>query len=304
MSEEVERPECKWCGSSNTGKKENPNRFKCYDCGRSFRVKMDVDTISDTIEREIHKGVGHLNITLPEPEGDRIRLVPLGDIHVGAPEGQCDIKKVVSELNYILKTPDTYMIGMGDFMDSAKKVGRGPNIFMSSLSPQQQYDLILKLFRPLAEKGKIIGLHCGNHEEWITQSTGIQVIYNLCETLGVPFLGYACDITIHVGKQTYLGYSQHGSSSAKMKHTKLGAAIKATGDIFADFFLYGHVHQIGVQKGGKRLGGKQNKCYYILTGHFLNWEGSYAQAFGMDVGPSGCPQIKFFVDRHDIHVSV
>ena len=302
MSEE--NPECKWCSSSNTRLDHKPNRYLCRECGRTFRVKMDVGTISDTIDREINKGIGHLNITLPEPEGDRIRIVPIGDIHVGAPEGQCDWKKLVKELNYILETPDTYMIGMGDFMDCAKRMGGGPNIFMSSLSPQEQYNLIEKAFKPLADAGKILGLHCGNHEEWITRETGMQVVDLLCRSLGVPFLGYACDITLHVGKQTYLGYSQHGTSSAKLKHTKLGAAINSTKDIFADFFLYAHTHQIGVQKGGKRINGNQIKCYYILCGHFLLWEGSYAQMFGMDIGPSGCPQIKLFIDRHDIHVSV
>jgi hypothetical protein len=68
--------------------------------------------------------------------------------------------------------------------------------------------------------------------------------------------------------------------------------------------LMGHVHQIGVAKGGKRVGGIQKKTYHILTGHFLKWEGSYAQAFGLDVCPSGCPKITLFADRKDLHVSV
>jgi len=168
----------------------------------------------------------------------------------------------------------------------------------------EQYNLIEAAFKPLANRGKIIGLHSGNHETWITQSSGIQVIDLLCRSLNVPYLGPGCDTTIFVNKQKYVFYSQHGSSNARLKYTKLGAVVNATKDIFAEVFLYGHVHQIGAQKGGKRLSGKQIKTYYVLTGHFLNWEGSYAQAFGMDVCPSGAVQIKLFANRHDIHVSV
>jgi len=299
----TEKIRCKYCESNNIGLHENPNRYICKDCGRTFRVNI---IIGNDIVTEISEGLTKLNINL-ETNEDRLRLIPIGDIHVGAPKGQCDWAKVKRELDYILNTPNTYMIGMGDYMDCAQKMtgGRsGPNLFQSSLSPMEQYNLIEAAFKPLAKKGKIIGLHSGNHEEWIMQQTGIQIIDLLCRSLNVPFLGPGCDIVLTVNKQKYSIYSQHGSSNARLKYTKLGALINATRDIFSEIFLYGHVHQLGVQKGGKRLGSTEIKTYYILTGHFLNWEGSYAQAFGLDVAPSGCAQIKLFADRKDIHVSI
>jgi hypothetical protein len=262
--------------------------------------------VDDEIITKISEGLTKLDISLKTDE-DRLRLVPIGDIHVGAPKGQCDWNKTKRELDYILNTPNTYMYGMGDFMDCAQKmVGGhgGPNLFQSSLSPMEQYNLIEDAFKPLAKEGKIIGLHSGNHEDWIMQQNGIQIIDLLCRSLNVPFLGPGCDTTLTVNKQKYSIYSQHGSSNARLKYTKLGALINATRDIFSEIFLYGHVHQLGVQKGGKRLGNTQIKTYYVLTGHFLRWEGSYAQAFGLDVAPGGAAQIKLFADRHDVHISV
>lgn len=242
-----------------------------------------------------------------ESSEDRVRIVPIGDIHVGAPEGQCEWSKLQGELNYILQRENTFMIGMGDYMDCAQKMPwrRGPNVYLQSLNPQQQYDRILAAFKPLAEKGKILGLHYGNHEQWIMEQTGFNPVKTLCQSLNVPMLGPACETVISVNKRfQYILYSTHGSSSARLKHTKLGALISSVKDIYADVYLYGHTHQLAVTRGAKRFKGQKFKVYYVLTGHFLDWEGSYAQLFGLDPSPSGCAQIKFFADRKDVHVSL
>ncbi len=194
---------------------------------------------------------------------------------------------------------------MGDFLDCAQRLPqKGPNLFTSSLMPMEQFTLMESALKPLAEANKIIGLHSGNHEEWIMQNTGIQVIDLLCRSLKVPFLGAGCDINIQVNKQRYALYTQHGSGSAQLKHTKLGRLMNCTKDIFADILIMGHTHQLAVAKGGKRVNAKNEKAYYVLSGHFLEWCGGYAQAFGMDICPSGCPQIKLFSERKDVHVSV
>lgn len=298
----IERVVCKYCQSEDISLHQRPNRYRCNACGRTFRVNTK-ESIREIISK-MSRGILRLKVNF-KTEKDRVRIVPWGDVHVGAPKGQCDWDKALRELDYVEDTPDTYMIGMGDYMDCAQRmVFRGPNLFKSSLSPMEQYNLIEGALKPLAKKGKIIGLHAGNHEEWITQSTGIEIVDLLARSLKVPFLGPGCDITIGVNKQKYNFYTQHGSSNARYRHTKLAALMRATTDIFSDVYLYGHVHQLAVQKGGKRLVGKQIKTYYVLTGHFLKWEGSYAQAFGLDVCPAGCAQIKLFADRKDIHVSI
>jgi len=292
---------CNYCQSENVSLHNKPNRYLCKDCGRTFRVPM----LTSNSTSIISEGLTRLEVKLKTNE-DRIRLIPLGDIHVGAPRDQCDWAKARRELDYILRTSNTYMLGMGDYMDCAKKMlpQHGPNIFQSSLAPMEQYNLIEEALKPLAKAGKIIGLHGGNHEQWITEFTGIQIIDLLCRSLKVPFLGPGCDITFKVNEQKYLCYSQHGSSNARMKHTKLGAVIDSTRDIFSELLLCGHVHQLGVVKGAKRLGSRQMKCYYLATGHFLNWEGSYAQMFSLQPSPSGCAQVKLLSDRHDIHVTI
>lgn len=290
---------CKHCGNDQVyeGKKTYTNCRKC-----DYKIFFANPTPEDVA---VAQGLTKLVVKL-ETDEDRVHLKPWGDVHVGAPKGQCDWDKAQLTLNYVLNTPNAYLIGMGDYMDCAQRMpGRsGPNLYVSSMSPMEQFYKIEAALKPLAAKGKILGLHSGNHENWIMENTGIQLIDLLCRSLKVPFLGPGCDLILYVNGRKYLGYSQHGTSSARLRHTKLGALMNATKDVLADFFLYGHVHQIGIAKGGKRQAGHQIKTYYVLTGHFLNWEGSYAQCFGLDVCPAGSPLLKLFADRKDVHVSV
>jgi len=283
--------------------KGNRTVTNCPRC--KYKVFLTQQTLNNNFETDITQGLQNLTVHLKTDE-DRVRLVPWGDVHIGAPKGQCLWAKARAELGYVLLRKNTYLIGMGDYMDCAQKMPwrRGPNIFQSSLQPMEQYQLLLEALKPLAKVGKILGLHSGNHERWIMEDTGIQIIKLLCDSLNVPFLGEGCKTTVYVNKQKYLVYGRHGSSGARYRHTKLAALINQTKDVMADLYLMGHVHQIAAMKGGKYVGPKITKTYYVLTGHFLNWKGSYAQAFGFDISPAGCVQIKLFADRHDIHVSI
>ena len=293
--------ECHHCGHKQ--KHHGKNRYtNCAQCGYKIFIAVN-NVVLDA--QKLNQGLGFLDLSF-KSETDRMRIIPFGDVHVGAPKEQCDWRKACETLRYVQDTPDTYLIGMGDLMDCAQKMPwrSGPNLFASSLMPMEQFSLLESTLKPLAEQGKIIGLLGGNHEDWIMQQTGIQIIDLLCRSLKVPYLGNASEINIQVNKQKYLMYALHGAGNAQLKHTKIGRLMNSTKDIFADVLLMGHVHQLAIAKGGKYMRGKTYKTYYVTTGHFLNWIGSYAQAFGMDVCPSGCPKITLFADRKDVHISV
>jgi UDP-2,3-diacylglucosamine pyrophosphatase LpxH len=292
---------CPYCKSSETGVNKRPNKYLCRACGKYFTVH-GISLAQDPEENSLEP-ISKLEVTLDSPKKDRVGIVPIGDIHVGS--GQCDWDKVLRELDYILNTPDTYMLGMGDYCDMASKmVRKGPCVFDSTLSPMQQYEKIYNAFRPLAEQGKVLGLLRGNHEEWIHEDSGIDIVSLLCRELRVPYLGSACDLVINVNAQRYAGYILHGSSNAKTSSSKLVSLLNITKDIYANFFIMGHVHQIAVAKTSKRIDGKEIKCYYVTSGHFLKFEGGYAQTFGMSSSPTGTAKIMLFADRFDIHISV
>jgi len=293
---------CKHC-SYSWDYKGNSTVPSCPKCNyKVFITKLK----SSEVQEQEKTSIDHQTIRI-KTEKDRIHVIPLGDIHIGAPKGAVEYEKLRGHLDYILKNEDFYMLGMGDYHDFCTKMGKGPNVFQASLSPQEQIEKVVNLFEPLAKKGKILGLHRGNHEVWVSQEVGIDVTANLARELKVSYLGDAAYTKIIVNDKEYVIYSLHGvpSSNPKFPHSKLKALFDAMkGIIDADVYLMGHVHsrQNDPAVGRSTFQGIR-KAIYSCTGHFLNWTHSYAKAFGYSPDIAGVVNIKLFADRWDIHLS-
>jgi len=168
---------------------------------------------------------------------------------------------------------------------------------------------MIKILRPLAEAGLIIGLHSGNHEDRITKATSISISKLMANMLNVPYLGYACWSLLKVGNIKYLLYSTHGSSGSRFKHTKLKAVIDQCAWIDSDIFAMGHVHSIASEVVIKQRYNSRNKVieevkqYVCLTGSYLSWDKSYAQMKAYPPIKTGSPKAKLFSDNKGVHFS-
>jgi predicted phosphodiesterase len=244
-----------------------------------------------------------LNVVEFNPKGNKMQLVALGDLHYGLK--QCDVEMFKGYVNWIKETDDIAVILMGDLLDSATKHSRGPQIFEDNKNPQEQFDEVLEILMPI--KNKIIGLHSGNHEMGIYRDTGIDLSKQMASALGCPYLGYACFTKIKVGKQNYVIYSTHGASGATLPHTKIKKCLDLSASFNADVFLYGHVHSLDSRLEEFREVSMKNKVVkirkkiFILTGHFINYEDSYAEQKNYRPSKKGAPKIKLYKDHWDIH---
>ena len=234
-------------------------------------------------------------------------LLFLGDIHYGHP--QCRIDKVINMVNWALQEK-SYVVLMGDMIECGLKTSVGDSVYKQKLNPQEQMEFVVALFKPLADAGLIIGIHEGNHENRITERTGIDITKIMAKLLGVRYLGYACWSLLRVGKQNYAMYSMHGSSGSRFKHTKLKAVMDVVAWIHADIVAMGHVHSIAsesvirqeVDLRSKTV--KERISYVVLTGSYLSWDRSYAQMKNMPITKLGSPKAKLRADEHDVHFSL
>lgn len=270
---------------------------------------MKIETVVDAFKPpHIDEGKTYLNVKLKTTE-DRARIIFLGDFHVGAPNDICDIEKIRGELKYIEKTKNTYAVLMGDLADCASKMRQsGPNVYQQTMPPQQQYESLLELLAPVAEKKKILCMLSGNHEDWIAQDTGIMIIRNLCRELKTQHIASGGNLNLSVEdgrgqKQTYLINLRHGKGNARGK-VKMAALVRQTEGMFADIFACGHVHSLEAKKAQLIVNGVPHKCYYLLTGHFLIYAGSYAQNWGLSPEPTGCIKAHLFTQKKDVHVNL
>jgi predicted phosphodiesterase len=237
-------------------------------------------------------------------ESNKVLIVPLGDVHLGAPT--CDIDKFQRTVNWIA-THDCYVVLMGDLLEAASRHSVGAGWVEQTISPQDQLDALHECLAPIAHK--VLVLLDGNHEDRIWKQSGIMVSKTLATLLGVHYGGYSCYIKVRVQKQNYVIYAQHGSSNAWYPHTKLTAAMRTARHTDADIYLYGHTHEllsIGTPKRYMNLRSRtvQNrKQYFVLTGGFLKYHGSYAERKNMYPVKTGVANIWLSGDRWDVHCS-
>ena len=149
--------------------------------------------------------------------------------------------------------------------------------------------------------------NCGNHEYGIYRDTGVDLSKMMAKELGCPYLGYSCFTKIRIGKQNYIIYSTHGSSGATLPHTKIKKCLDLSASFNADIYLYGHTHDLDSRLEEfreidlKNKSVKIRKKMYVLTGHFLNYEGSYGEQKNYRPAKKGAPKIKLYKDRWDFH---
>ncbi|MEM3579278.1 MAG: metallophosphoesterase [Candidatus Bathyarchaeia archaeon] len=256
-------------------------------------------------------GLTKINIKL-STGNDRIRLFPISDIHIGAPEGQCEWSKIKQNVNYINTHEDHYILVLGDCLDWAPKMAKllwrgGPNIYLQSLPPMKQIEKFKQLFAESIKKEKVLAVSSGNHENWVMDVMGADVMQLICENINVPYINMGgCEMNIDLDKtRSYRLYVAHGpGGNPRTPSSALTALFNFAENVYADVYICGHTHQIGSWKFGRMFNNRKFKSYLVYSGHYLDWLGSYAQLFAKRPVPSGTPKITLFTDRHDIHVEV
>lgn len=235
----------------------------------------------------------------------KMLLVPIGDVHLGSPT--CNIDKFQKTLEFVEKT-DCFVVLMGDLMECASKTSVGAGWVEQVGSPQDQLDCLYEALKPIRKK-ILINLE-GNHEDRIWVQSGVRISKVLAKLLEVPFGGYSAFLKLKVAENNYIVHAQHGSSSAWYPNTKLSACMRTAQHTDADLYLYGHTHELLSIKVPRRTLDKRSRTvqvsekYFVLTGSFLEYEGSYAQKKNMYPIQTGIANITLSGEHWDIHCSV
>lgn len=243
----------------------------------------------------------------PRIENERkIDLIGFGDWHYGGKE--CNINLILEHIEWIRKNPQARVILMGDMINCGTKLSIGGGRMDDIMNAQEQYETVVALLWPIRKK--IYGIHIGNHEQRIYNETGVNLSKIMAKELETRYLGFSAFHLIRVRKQNYIVFSTHGASGASLPHTKIKRCLDLATFIDADIYMMGHVHSLQVQtQEVKRVDLKTRKVIkerknFILTGHYLNYEDSYADQKNLRPSEQGCAKIRLGGDKHSIYVSV
>lgn len=256
-----------------------------------------------TIGRPIQLNKQKLNCT---KDKNYAEILFFGDLHLGHP--QCEMKKAKDMLDYALKNK-IYIFIMGDMLEAGLSTSIGDSVYMQKLNPQEQMDEVIDLLRPLADEGLIIGYLAGNHEARIVKMTSIDVSKIICREIGVPYLGYAGWTILSVEGLRYSLYATHGSGGSRFIYTKLSKVINLGSWLDSDILAMGHTHGIASEVLIKQTYNRTKNCivekkqYVCLTGSYVGWNKSYAEASGYPPNKLGSPKAKLMADKKGVHFS-
>lgn len=249
---------------------------------------------------------------------DKVYLIPLGDVHLGAPN--VDLDKFEGYIDWV-KEHEAYIFLMGDLFDVAT-LSSPTKVFGQKLDLNESIRYLHDILYPV--KDKVIGAITGNHEGRLEKYAGFNPLQAFCDSFGIPYAGYSAVIRFRVGKYErknglvspkveYIFYAHHTTGGGSTLGGKLNRVSKLS-TIFqgADCYLGGHNHskalgQDSVAYLSKSGNGKATiqfkRVMYVDTGSFLTYDGSYAEQMMLSPSHTGAPRLRMSGIQKDLHIS-
>ena len=261
---------------------------------------------------------------------DIFDIYPIGDMHLGSVA--CVEDELEKTLQEILKKPKAYIVGMGDYTECI--TNNDPRFDIGGLASwvvkdnivESQRQRVRELFKPLAEKGKILGLLSGNHEEKVHSVWQYDMTRNLCQDLKVPYGGYSCFLVMNFNRSKtptlatheYIIHCFHGAGSAQTEGARTMRLMRLVNDISAHIYLMGHLHCITTYTPDRlsysRGRIKSTNLIATTTGSWLKayaqprsgqqLNPGYAEQKGYKPNRIGCPVLHIWPDRAKFTVEV
>ena len=250
---------------------------------------------------------------------DKVYLVPLGDIHLGA--RGVDINKLKGYIDWIKNTPSAYTFITGDAWDIAT-LSSPTNPHYQEMNLNEAIKFAYDLFYPI--KDKILGAVSGNHEIRLERYAGFNPLQTFCETLNVPYAGYSAVLRFRIGKYErkngmisplveYVMFVHHSTGGGSTLGGKLNRAVKLE-EIFegADAFLIGHNHTKALgeksiaylsKSGNGKATIKYKRVAFVDCGSFLEYDGSYAEEKMLPPSTTGAVRLRMDGTKKDLHIS-
>lgn len=237
-----------------------------------------------------------------------IRLVPLGDTHIG--DAACDYKLLDNTIEDVRLDPNAFLLLNGDIINNAIK-NSVSDIYEETMTPEEQIEYAVELLMPI--KDKILLALPGNHENRTKKDTSIDPMKYIMGMLGkldvytrdgaVLFLSFGKNKGRDNIRHTVSLYPVHGSRgggrTASFKHVEDLAQIVDT-----DIYIHSHTHKPGSFRKSYFNTDKRYKTVqrtdklFVNTASIMNY-GGYGQRATYAPTSKNTPHIEIWYDRVD-----
>lgn len=265
-------------------------------------------------------------IPVPLSKHDSIKIIPMGDIHIGA--ASVDKKYLRSTIDWVKNTDDAYIIGMGDYCDAIDvkdkrfDIKAVDKVFYKDLDniACSQMDYITTLLKPVSEK--ILCMIPGNHEDKLRTRYSIDIMKQLENVLGVDVGDYMTYLRlkfdqkqVHTNPVTF--WLHHGWFAGRKMGSKVNQLADVSNSYDADVYIAGHSHDLFATTSEKislpntGMSTMKSKKIFINSGTFMetivDGSTSYPEQKAYNVAKIGTARLDIYAKhrpRPDLHVRI
>jgi hypothetical protein len=227
-----------------------------------------------------------------------LNLYNIADVHRG--NRGCDEVFFHKVINAIYDDTFAYWVSTGDLGEVATKGSKSESY--GALSPESEIDLLQDELLPIADK--CLGFVYSNHHKRTYKEGGLSFDSAIANALNIPFLGKTGYLALTVGRGTFYVVLHHGVGGGQRGNKMNRAKQLSLQRPGADLYMTGHTHTYEAfwlyQKyiDRKRLTATKFKSWHQITGHFLNYDDSYADEMMLEESPLACGMVKFGLCKH------
>lgn len=201
-----------------------------------------------------------------------VNIFPISDVHCGTPFfNQAYFEYMLDKIDHTSGYKIIYLLG--DLMDCATK-RLGNSAYRQIWTMEEQLEYITEQLRPF--KNCIRGCVTGNHEARAKKEFDLDMTRILADSLDVEYGKEIYDMFC-INGEPYTVWGTHGTKTSQQQHLMMGNVERQTNHIEANLYLYGHCHYGANWSKVVKNSKGYNRRHYVLTGHFLNYDGSYAE---------------------------
>lgn len=204
-------------------------------------------------------------------KNNKLYIYPVSDLHLGSPK--CDLRyfdyfREVFENN---RSKNKVIYLLGDLIDMQSiRIGS----FESDLSADEQVVQLVDLLKPY--KKYINFMTIGNHGRRPKKDYNLDIGRIVSEMLGVRYNKSDFFDTLKINNKEFVVYGKHGTKFNQRLELAEGQFIRDTHQLQADLLMQGHNHFLSYFNRPIRTKNGIKRKHYLFSGHFLEYENSYA----------------------------
>lgn len=240
-------------------------------------------------------------ITVTRPmEWETCELHVFADVHLG--DMLLDGNLLKERISYCEEKENCIVILNGDICNAAVK-NSVSDVYSESIRPMEQLKTAERLFKKLADQGKLVLITDGNHERRIYRNDGIDMSALIAAQLGVPYSPGAAVIFLRFGKEIshcrrilYTIYCAHGGGGGSKIGGKANRLLSMAESIDCDVYVHSHVHEpLIVKRAFYRVNAPNSSVQrvdrlFINTAAYLDY-GGYAEQAELPAGSKATPVV-------------